>query len=194
VPVKRLTKVKRPEREPSKVRPLLLCTYEKCGEEHGHVDVARVVGDEHERRLAQQDRDGLDVFVDLDLALKVRNGALATGNLLVVRQAAPDVVLERIGLCCSLGTVDALSRLDLNCLFHTVSGKGGEEVGDSEDDMGSLRSSAHLLSVMEAYRHTWKACSRDFTSLTSAATISTPLADKPLAASLFTLRVTPRTL
>lgn len=142
--------MKRQEGELSKARPLL-CTYEECGEEHGHVDVARVVGDEHERRLAQQGRDGLDVVVDLDLALKVRNGALATGNLLVVRQAAPDVVLERMGLCCSLSTVDALSRLDLDCLFHTVSGKGGEEVGDGEDGMGSLRSLAHLLSVTKEF-------------------------------------------
>jgi hypothetical protein len=115
------------------------------------VNVARVVSDEHERRLVQQGRDGLDVVVDLDLALKVRNGALAPGNLLVVRQAAPDVMLERFGLCCSLGTVDALSGLDLNCLFHTASGKGGEEVGDSKDGVGSLHSLAHLLPVPKGF-------------------------------------------
>lgn len=113
-------------------------TYKEIGCEHGHMHVTGVISDKHKGSPAQQRFVLSDMLVDLGLALEMRHGAFATGDVDVVGEGAPDVMFERDSLGCSFGGIDALGGLNLNSLLGTVGCESGKEIGHGEDCVRSL--------------------------------------------------------
>ena len=113
-------------------------TYKLVRQEHGHEDVCRIVGDEEESGLAQQRLVLVNVLINLSLALKVRHREFAAGDLLIIRESTPDVVLKGGGLGGGLCAVDSLGRLNGNRFFNVVGSERRKEIGDNKDGMRFL--------------------------------------------------------
>lgn len=113
-------------------------THKLTRREHRHQDVCRIVGNEEESSFAQQRLILANVLIDPSLALKVRHGVFAAGDLLVVRESTPDIVLKGGSLGGGLCAVDSLVRLNGNRFFNAVGSEGGKEIGDNKDGMRTL--------------------------------------------------------
>lgn len=126
--------------------------------EHGHQNVCGVVGDEKEGGLGQQCLVLTNVLIDLGLALKVRDGVLSTGDLLVVWECAPNVVFKSGGLGSGFCAVDTLSRLNLNGLLGVMGSEGGKEVSDNKDSVRTLLQLVHRPIISSQYQATYLKC------------------------------------
>lgn len=113
-------------------------TYKLVRQEHGHEDVCRIVGNEEESGLAQQRLVLANVLINLSLALKVRHRAFSAGDLLIIWESTPDVVLKGGGLGGGLCAVDSLDRLNGNRFFNIVGSERRKEIGDNKDGMRFL--------------------------------------------------------
>ena len=80
----------------------------------------------------------MDILINLGFALEVRHRAFSAGDLLIVRESTPDVVLKGGSLGGRLCAVDSLGRLNGNRFLNTVSGKRGKEVGNSKNGVRPL--------------------------------------------------------
>lgn len=68
----------------------------------------------------------------------MRHKAFAAGDLLIIWESTPDVVLKGGGLGGGFCAVDSLGRLNGNRFFNVVGSERRKEIGDNKDGMRFL--------------------------------------------------------